>query len=227
MNMKKLLVATLLLIIFSPTLVNAQFKKTITVTVDPKDANIYSNGELMGQGSVDIAIQKNDCVKIEVGKTGWLWQSAKFCNRKGYAKPPKSKYFELQKDDAFEASISGTDIANNDLPVRVRSGISEEEAWRQIAQIITSYFDIIEVTDRETGYLRTAWHMSSFSQTTIRTRLILKTSSSDPLIFTVKIVSERATGKGVSVKADERYESWDRVLRKFSGIVDEIMTRMQ
>lgn len=226
--MKNFLFITLLLLAVSPAIVYAQLgKKTITVTVDPKDANIYSNGELMGQGSVEIAIQKNDCVKIEVGKTGWLWQSAKFCNGKGYAKPPKSKYFELIKDDAFEASVSGIDIANNDLPVRVRDGLTEEEAWRQIAQIITSYFDIIEVTDRETGYLRTAWHLSSFSQATIRTRLILKTSSSNPLIFTIKIVSERAVGKGISAKADEKFEEWDRVLRKFSGIIDEVMSRMQ
>lgn len=223
--MKKLLFAVLIVL---PGIVSAQLnKKTITVTVDPKDANIYSNGELLGQGSVEIAIRKNDCVKLEVGKTGWLWQSAKFCNQKGYANPPKSKYFELVKDDAFEASVSGTDISNIDLPIRVRNGISEQDAWRQIAQIITSYFDVIEVTDRETGYLRTAWHLNNFSQASIRTRLILKTASSSPLVFTVKIVSEKAVGKGVSAKADEKFEEWNRVLRKFSGIIDEILSRMQ
>ncbi len=226
--MKKNLFTALFALMLFAWGANAQIgKRTVTVTVDPKDASIYSNGELMGQGAVEIAIKKNDCVKIEVGKTGWLWQSVKYCHMKGYATPPKSKYFELMKDDAFEASISGTDIANNDLPVRVRGGITEEEAWRQIAQIITSYFDVIEVTDRETGYLRTAWHLNSFSQSTIRTRLILKTSSSSPLTFTVKIVSEKATGKGVSSKSDELFEEWDRVLRKFSGIVDEILSRMQ
>ncbi|MHA7110461.1 hypothetical protein ACRTDU_10075 [Sunxiuqinia elliptica] len=226
--MKKKYLFLIVFILAIPFLTVAQLgKKTISVTVDPKDANIYANGELLGQGAVEVVVRKNDCVKLEVGKTGWLWQSAKFCHQKGYAKPPKSKYFELQKDDAFEASISGTDISNIDIPVRVKDGLNEKDAWRQVAQIITSYFDVIEVTDRETGYLRTAWHLNSFSQSSIRTRLLLKTASNDPLTFTVKIVSERANGKGVSAKADEKYQEWSRVLRKFSGIVDEVLSRMQ
>jgi len=100
------------------------------------------------------------------------------------------------------------------------------EAWRLISQIITSYFDVIEVTDRETGYLRTAWVVQTFKQNTIRTRVIVKLGSSDPLTYKVKLVSEESGQPMTSVKSDELFKEYDRVLRKYKEIINEIETRL-
>ncbi len=216
--------------VFAPLQMFPQlFKKetVVKVTVDPPQANIYVNGENVGQGSADISIPKNDCVKIQVGTNGWLWQSVSYCNKKKATnKPPKSKYFQLMRDEAFDASVSGSDISNLDIPIKVREGMSEQDAWRRMAQIITGYFDIIEVSDRETGYMRTAWYLKSFSNATTRTRVIVKLANDDPLTYKIKIMSEKANGPGISAKADEAYDEWDRILRTFSGLIEEIQTRM-
>jgi hypothetical protein len=102
----------------------------------------------------------------------------------------------------------------------------EEDAWKLISMIITSYFDVIEVTDRETGYLRTSWVVQSFQQNTIRTRIIVKLGDTDPLTYKIKLVSEESRHPGTSVKSDELYRDWDRVLRKYSGVIDELQSRV-
>ena len=86
---------------------------------------------------------------------------------------------------------------------------------------------MIEVTDRETGYLRTSWVVQSFQQNTIRSRVIVKLGNTDPLVYKVKLVSEESKLPGTSVKSDEMYREWDRVLRKFENIVEELRARLQ
>ena len=92
--------------------------------------------------------------------------------------------------------------------------------------IITSYFDVIEVTDRETGYLRTSWEVKSFKQNTIRTRMIVKLGTTDPLSYKIKLVSEESFSPNTSVKSDELFREWDRVLRKFQNVIDELQSRL-
>jgi hypothetical protein len=129
----------------------------------------------------------------------------------------------MKKDDAFDAT-EATDMANIDIEIKTNK--PEVEAWRLISQIITSYFDVIEVTDRNTGYLRTAWVVQTFKQNTIRTRIIVKLGSSDPLSYKVKLISEQSAQPQTSVKSDELFKEWDRILRKYKEVVNEIQTRL-
>jgi hypothetical protein len=129
----------------------------------------------------------------------------------------------MEKDDSYDAS-EATDIANLDIEVKTKK--SEIDAWKLLSQIITTYFDVIEVTDRETGYLRTSWVVQTFKQRTIRTRMIVKLGSTDPLTYKVKLVSEQANSPQMSVKNDEYFKEWDRVLRKYKEVIYEIQTRL-
>ncbi len=129
----------------------------------------------------------------------------------------------MKKDDAYDAT-EATDMANIDIEIKTNK--PEMEAWKLISQIITSYFDVIEVTDRETGYLRTAWVVQTFKQNTIRTRVIVKLGSSEPLTYKVKLVSEESGQPMTSVKSDELFKEYDRVLRKYKEIINEIETRL-
>ncbi|MCG8311332.1 MAG: hypothetical protein MI975_28345 [Cytophagales bacterium] len=221
--MKKLFLSIPVFFLMSE-IVNAQ---KIRVTVSPSDASIYMNGERLSSGSADIQVRRNDCVTLEAFKPGFLHQEVKFCNKKGYAKPPKTYYFNLALDDSYSASVEGNDIANLDILIRTEEGRDELETWREINQIITSYFDIIEVADRESGYLRTSWHVKSFAQRTVRTRVILKLATTKPVSYKLKILCENAYGKGVSVKSDERFTPWDRVLKTHAGIIEEVQTRLK
>jgi hypothetical protein len=105
--------------------------------------------------------------------------------------------------------------------------MEKDKAWKLINQIVLSYIDVIEMTDKETGYLRTSWSLKTFRQNTVRTRMIVKESSSDPLTFKVKLVSEASGIPMTSVKSDELYKEWDRVLRSYSNVISEFQARVK
>jgi hypothetical protein len=131
----------------------------------------------------------------------------------------------MKRDDAEEASVK-TDQANVDFAVEVNPKFDPTDAWKLATQIVTDYFDAIEVSDKETSYLRTAWSIQTFQQNTIRTRLIIKLGNSNPLTYKVKLVSENSGASGTSVKSDEQYREWDRVLRKYQNIISDFATRL-
>lgn len=199
-------------------------KKAILFSSSEPDAKIYIDGKLMGNGQVEVIVLKNSCVTVRTEKVGFLIETITFCNKKGSAVPPKSYYCQMYADDAYDASIQ-TDIAN--LDIEIKTSLDEVDAWKLLSQIVTSYFDVIEVTDRETGYLRTSWVLQMFQQNSIRTRMIIKLGNSDPLVYKVKLVSEESRVPGTSVKSDELYREWDRVLRKYVNVIEEMRTRLQ
>jgi hypothetical protein len=129
----------------------------------------------------------------------------------------------MRRDDSYDASIQ-LDIANIDMEIRTNKPY--DDAWKLLNQIVVSYIDAIEITDKETGYIRTSWEVQSYTQNTIRTRIIVKLGSEDPLSFKIKLVSEISRQPLTSVKADELFREWDRVLRKYANLNSEIQSRL-
>ena len=200
-------------------------KKKIQLGVSESDAEIHINGRLVGKGSTEVLVPKDACVTVIVKKNGYLEERIEFCNKKGMTAPPKTYFIEMKADDSYDASIQ-TDIANIDIAIPIND-MDKDTAWKLINQIVLNYIDVIEMTDKETGYLRTAWSLKAFMQNTIRTRLIIKESSSDPLVFKVKLISEESSLPLTSVKSDELYKEWDRVLRSYSDIISELQARLK
>lgn len=198
-------------------------KKTIELSTSETDAEIIVDGRMLGKGYVKIIIPKDVCVTVYIVKTGFLTETMEFCNQKYRAEPPKKYFVKMTRDDAYDASVL-TDIAN--VSIELRTEREELEAWRLISQIVTSYFDIIEITDRETGYLRTSWVIKSYKQNTIRTRLLITLGQIDPLMYKVKLISEESKTAGTSVKSDEKFKEWDRVLRKYESVIEELKARL-
>lgn len=196
---------------------------TIELTASEPDAKIYANGVLIGNGKAKVEVLYDECVTVIVEKAGYISIERTYCRKKNYPYPSDKDFFKLQPDDAFNSSIS-TNIANTDIEIKTDK--VELEAWRTLSQIITNYFDVIEVTDKETGYLRTAWVAQGFASGVIRTRLIVKLGSSTPLVYKVKLVSEYSKNPKTSIRADEAFREWDRVLRKYENIVSEMQSRM-
>lgn len=199
--------------------------QTVKISASEPDANIIVNGQNVGTGSYKLSLEKKDCYKIKVEKPGFLKYESTVCGKKAGPEPPSSVYFEMKKDDAEEASVK-TDQANVDFQVEVNPDLNITDAWKLTTQIVTDYFDAIEVSDKETSYLRTAWSVQSFQQNTIRTRLIIKLSKSDPLTFKIKLNSESSGVVGSSVKADEQFRDWDRILRKYKNVISDFSNRL-
>lgn len=200
-------------------------KKKIQLGASETSADIFINGKLVGKGSTEVTVPKDDCVTVIVKKIGFLTEKIEFCNKKDMTKPPKTYFVEMKRDDAYDASIQ-TDIANIDLEMKCNT-MDKDTAWKLINLIVLTYIDVIEMTDKETGYLRTAWSLKTFTQNTIRTRMIVKESSTDPLIFKIKLISEASGMPLTSVKSDELYKEWDRVLRTYSDVVSEFQARLK
>ncbi|MDF2431328.1 MAG: hypothetical protein JWP44_959 [Mucilaginibacter sp.] len=219
MNLKPLLLS---LLFIAPVLLKAQ---TVQISASEADAQIIVDGQPLGTGNIKIKVPKNSCVDVKVIKSGYLKYYQTFCNKKGMADPPKKQFFDMKKDDAEEASIK-TDQANIDFSIEINKKQDPNEVWKKVNQIVTDYFDAIEVADKETSYLRTAWSIQSFTQNTIRTRLIIKLAKSEPLTYKVKLVSEYSGYPLTSVKADELFHDWDRVLRKYQNVISDFTTRL-
>ena len=200
-------------------------KKRVELGVSESDAEIYVNGKMIGKGSAEVTVPSDECVTVIVKKVGFLSEKIEFCNKKKMTKPPKTHYIEMKRDDAYDASIQ-TDIANIDIELKVEN-MDKDQAWKLINQIVLSYIDVIEMTDKETGYLRTSWSLKTFKQNTVRTRIIVKEASTDPLVFKVKLVSESSGLPMVSVKSDELFKEWDRVLRSYSNLISEFQARVK
>lgn len=218
--MKKLIPLALFVVL---SVANCFADEKIKISSSEQDAVIYVDGKPSGS-LAEIKVDKGTCVTVKIVKTGFLTETLSFCDKKNAASIPKSLFVEMRRDDSFDASLK-IDFANNDIDVRTTK--PEADAWRLMNQIITSQFDIIEITDKETGYLRTAWAVQTFKGNTIRTRMIVKLGSNNPLYYKIKLMSEQSGEPGTSPKSDEKFQEWDRVLRKYEGVVNEIQNRLK
>jgi hypothetical protein len=220
MKIKLLFVAGI--VAFAPLALKAQ---SVMISTSEPDAEIIVDGQTLGRGNLKVKIPKNACTDVKIVKPGYLKYEQTYCNKRGQTEPPKKQFFDMQKDDAEEASIK-TDQANVDFSVEINKNQDPNEVWRRITQVVTDYFDAIEVSDKETNYLRTAWSIQSFQQNTIRSRIIIKLAKSNPLTIKVKLVSEYSGAPLTSVKADEQFHEWDRVLRKYQNVISDFTTRL-
>jgi len=223
MSKLKVFLSSLLIVIFAFSAQAA--KKKILISCSEPDATIYSNGVKVGTGQAEVIVLGNSCITINIEKIGFLDIEETICNKKGFPKPPKSKYYQLESDPAFEASLY-TDIANTDVEVELNPERDNIDSWKILNQIVTNYFDVIEISDRETGYLRTAWNMQAFPSSTVRTRIIVKIGTIEPLSYKVKLVSEIGD-PNISVKSDHLFKEWDRILRSYESVIDQIVSRLK
>ncbi|SDD37190.1 hypothetical protein [Niabella drilacis] len=216
--MKQITTLSFLLIVCSLLSFTVEAKsKMIRLTTD-EGAIVFLNGKQVSQ-PVKIVVTPDQDMYVRIEKVGFITQKRTYSYRDVES---KKEYIRLEPDDAFENSFV-TNIANQDIDIRASK--PEAESWITLSRIITGYFDVIAITDKTTGYLCTAWSVKSFKAATIRTRLIIKTSSSDPLVYKAKLVSEYADA-GTSANADEAFKKWDRVLRTFENAIPELQSRL-
>ncbi len=221
--MKKLLFLISLLLITSLTYSNIW---KITVTVSEPDAEIFVNGVKIGNSPSIAKIENKSCAQIEIKKVGFLTEKRTWCiGKAGIPEPNKKEFITMKKDEAYDAS-SKTDKANIDFPIEVSKKLNEDAAWKQVSMIVTNYIDDIAQSNKETGYLMTAWKVQTFPGKTVRTRIIVKLSNSNPLGYKIKIESQYSDEENVSAKSDEKFKEWDRVLKKYDNLISEFQTRL-
>lgn len=198
----------------------------VTITTSPQTARVYVNGVQMGTGKVEIKVSKNDCLTVEVKQEGYIGESRTYCVKKGMADPPSTDYIQLQEDESYTSSIE-SNIANTEIQINVNPNKSREDAWKQVVSTVLDKFDVLENSDEKAGYLRTSWVGMSFKANTVRIRMIVKQSSEKPLVYKVKFVSEASGRSSTPYNADEQFRPYNRILKKYDGFLDELVTRLK
>ncbi len=204
--------------------------RLVKVTTAPNDAAIEIGGKRVGNGAYDLKVPKNSCVEVRVSKDGFVRYVKNYCNQANMQEPPTADFLEMQVDEAYTSSVS-SDLANVRITVPVKAGLAPEESWKILSSIITGYFDILETVDYNTGYLTTSWQVQNFQSSIIRTRVIVSSGgNSDQVAYAIKLISQEAflDGKNaVTVKDDEKFQDWARILKKYDGLIQEIQARLQ
>jgi hypothetical protein len=198
--------------------------RQVSIRTTPEDATIKIDGRIMGNGDYKSRVPFNQCVEVLVEKAGFVSIKKNYCNEDGVQPPPIAEHIVLAVDEAFTSSTQ-SDQAN--LNFTIETSKSEEDAWKVVSQITMNYFDNIELADRETGYMRTAWNLKNFKDNTIRTRIIVKQADISPLKYTIKLVSEFSGKAKTSVKEDESFFPWDRILNTYKDVISEYQSRLR
>jgi len=213
------LVAGGILTMSLPGLAQKAKDRTITISTEA-GSNMFVDGNQV-TAPAKIKIPKYATVNVRVEKVGFVTETRNYENN-GINIIPKTDYIALTKDEAYENSFV-TNLANQEIDIRPSRSV--DEAWILLNRIVTGSFDVIAIMDKSTGYLVTAWSAKAFNSGVVRTRLIVKTSSTNPLEYKAKLVSEIAP-PGTSVNADESFRRWDRILRTYENVIPDLQGRL-
>ena len=194
----------------------------------PAGARIFVNQKQAGTGSFSVKVPDGGCVKVHVEQSGFVSWDQEFCSQDNAPVPPLEQAVELVTDDSYAASVA-SDQANVNITVEVSPKLNEAQAWKLLASIVLGSFDVLEKSDSQTGYLRTAWQTKSWKElgVVVRTRIIVKRQSDSPLRYVVKIVSERNKDGIYSLTEDEAFVSWDRLLNSYKDVISEMQARLK
>lgn len=211
-----------------PVPLNAQLDLRDRLTnlhTTPSNAGIKVDGRQVATGDFALTVPKNQCVEVIVAADGYASQKKQYCNQVNMPDPPTDEHIALPVDEAY-SSATLSDQANVNFTIEVSPAKRLDSAWSTISQIIMNKFDVLEVTDKETGYMRTAWQVNYFPNSTVRTRVIIKLGSAKPLKFIAKVASEHADGHA-NIKDDEAFKEWGWILNSYKDIINELQARLR
>jgi len=200
--------------------------RLVIVRTTPEDVSIKINGRYVAKGEYNVKIVKGDCVEVTMEKDGSVAVQKKYCNQDNAPLLPVIDHIDLLADETFAVS-SPSEFVNINNVIDINQGIKDVEAWKAMSQVVMNYFDVIEVTDKATGYLRTAWAVKTFPNNTIRTRIIVKVADSSTLKYVVKLCSEYSGKSGSNANDDSLYSEWHRVLETYKNVVTDIQARLK
>lgn len=227
----KMMICMAIMLIAGVTNVDAK-KKTVKISVVPSDAQISVDGNYIGDGVVEVNLDKSDFIAIKLEKEGYLTQEVKF-----YKSDKRTAIsYTMRPDKFYEASVP-SGLVNKFFSVVVspdyytvdQNGKKDaDKAWKLIHQILLNYFDEMQTTDISSGFIQTPWAYERFSESrqAIRTRVTVKQSgiSDDNLVFQIKISSEEAPLVGMN--NENSYREVVRILKKFEPLISEFQSRL-
>ena len=200
----------------------AQSRKVKTINVVPDNAKIILGGAEVGQGSYSLSVGKADYVMLKLTCPGYVDRVVRIYK----ADKRNAITFTLEEDDAFSASEANADLANKYMTVNVREGLSAEDVWKRLILTVSDLFPNLEVSDKQAGWIRSAWMVERFAYVTVRTRIEIKeVMGQDTPRYRVRLQSEIASNDCGT--HDECFKKWDRVLKTYNETVLDLVYSIQ
>jgi len=199
--------------------------RAVVVKIIPNDADIKVNGKLTGKGEINLKVAKGECVELIAEKVGFSSVQKNYCNQDNSPEMSASDSIKLIPDETITLSCEANFVNINNI-IDIKSNKNETDAWKSMSKVVMNYFDILEISDIGTGYLRTGWVSVSLPGNTIRTRLIVKAADSNTPKYVVKLISEASGKSGSNINDDKSFSEWNRVLLKYKDIISDIQSRL-
>lgn len=220
--LQKIYVAIITMVVAASS-ITAHAKK-ITINSLPAEAKIYVDGALVGTGSYQLNM-KNDFYVIKIEAPGYWTRN--YTLRKDYTK--NAILYKLPENEALKNIINnddgegGSGIANRWFDITCRKGITEDQVWKRLMNITTSYFSNIEVRDKSAGWIKTGWRKTSFTNESVRTRMEIRISfvDSETLTYKVRITSQIKDNECIGSNC---YIAFEHVLKEFESLIQELQT---
>lgn len=190
-----------------------------TIVVIPADADIFVNNEPVGKGKYDVSFENTDKVMITVSRIGY--ESATYTLLKN--NPNQTITYELDVDEAYENSEGGesaSQYANKWVPIKIRPGLSDDEAWLRMMSIVRENFEQIEKTDKSSGWIKTFPAITAYKASDVRTVLeIVPDFSTGEKKYKVRLSFEkRQKGSG-----EEGWAIYDRLMKKYKDVIPNLL----
>ncbi len=210
---------------------------TLTFSVTPMEARITINGQYYGTGKATIHLEQAGRVSLHVECEGYktLNRNYQYNFKYGYNSGSATynkgnNYFpiELEKDVSYlkeELAASASDSVNTFILLKVKPGTAPEAAWKSIINVAEDYFEDTNFSKMEYGTLKTQWIPNKTGGKKIRTRLIVRIDSEDPLVFKMKLQSEFSSDPGAFEYDDEKFQAWNSVMNKYKGLIGNMVGR--
>lgn len=220
---RKVFIIALFSIMLSAISMQAWGAKTITIKTIPEGAGIWIDGQHVGEGTYKVKFDKdNEFYVVSIRKTGYIGKRFRLLK----SNPQKTVVYTLHPDEALEASTgseNGMELANQWMDITCRKGMKEDIIWKRLMNICTNYFNNVQVRDKSAGWIKTAWKVTPFTHQTVRTRLEIRISFTDEEVtsYQARIISEI---KDNDCSDDNCYETYNRVLKKFEPMIEELQT---
>ena len=128
--------------------------------------------------------------------------------------------FQLKHDPSWEDTTE-SEIANQWLDIQINPQIAPE-VWRRLIETVATRYRV-QTMDQTAGYIDTISILKTYTVNgesySIRTSFIATIASTDPLVYKVKIISERSS-------APDQWVPWHRVFNEDQKLIDQLQERL-
>lgn len=229
--MRRIIAFMLILTVALPAIAEKK-SKVIKITVQPQEAAIYVDNNLIGYGYGEFTRpeKKNQVAIIRVECNEYSTANSKFYG----GDERNSLSFNLMQDGFYRGSAA-SGLVNKFMTITLDpqyytidddGKVNSEAAWKLLHQILLNYFPEIETTDFHGGYLQTPWKYKTFnmSEKQLRNRVTVRdVTTPERVAFQIKISSEVA---GALQARHGEFDEVDRLPKELEPMVEELQTRI-